>query len=233
MHATHLNRRHWLRTALSLGASGTGLLALPGCGFQLRNRQPMAFRSIQLTGFAANSPLATELARALDASGVSVVGSTLEATRAASGVSVPSTHLVFEALRDSRDTVVASPTSYGQVRGITARIFLRFAVRRADGTVLLPASDINLSSDLTYNETNALAKMNETAALHKAMQTDLVGQTLRRLAAIQAEQLATPVAPAAAGSAGSGSVSASDWAASAPRDGRMPSPVRPPASSAL
>jgi len=227
MHATHLNRRHWLRTALSLGASGTGLLALPGCGFQLRNRQPMAFRSIQLTGFAANSPLATELARALDASGVSVVGSTLEATRAASGVSVPSTHLVFEALRDSRDTVVASPTSYGQVRGITARIFLRFAVRRADGTVLLPASDINLSSDLTYNETNALAKMNETAALQKAMQTDLVGQVLRRLAAIQVEQLATPVAPAAS------SATSASTSASAPRDGRIPSPVRPPASSAL
>lgn len=221
MHAPHLNRRHWLRTALNLGAAGTALLALPGCGFQLRNRQTMAFRSIQLTGFAANSLLATELARALDASGVSVVGSTLEATRAASSASVPPTHIVFEALRDSRDTVVASPTSYGQVRDITARIFLRFVVKRADGTVLLPASDLNLGSDLTYNETKALAKMDETAALHKAMQTDLVGQVLRRLAAIRPEQLVTPVAPAAAPSA------------SAPRDGRVPSPVRPPASSAF
>jgi LPS-assembly lipoprotein len=227
MHATHLNRRRWLRTALSLGAAGTATLALPGCGFQLRNRQPMAFRSIQLTGFAANSPLATELARALDASGVSVVGSTLEATRAASSASVPSTHIVFEALSDSRDTIVASPTSYGQVRGITARISLRFAVKRADGTVLVPASDINLNSDLTYNETNALAKMNETAALQKAMQTDLVGQVLRRLAAIQVEQLATPVAPAAS------SATSASTSASAPRDGRIPSPVRPPASSAL
>jgi len=132
--------------------------------------------------------------------------------------------------------VVATTTSYGQIRDMTVRIFLRFAVKRADGTVLLPASDLNLSRDLTYNEKDALAKMDESAALHKAMQTDIVNQVLRRLAAITPEQLVAPVAPAALAPR---SVSASELAASQaeaaerdPRNARVPSPVRPAASTA-
>ncbi len=228
-------RRACLRTTLGLGASA-GLLALGGCGFTLRRGQQMAFRSVQLTGFAPNSSLGTELARALKASGVEVVGSSLEAARAASAAGVPDSHVVFEALRDSRDMVVATTTSYGQIRDMTARIFLRFAVKRADGTVLVPASDLNLSRDLTYNEKDALAKMDESAALHKAMQTDIVNQVLRRLAAITPEQLVAPVAPAALAPR---SVSASELAASQaeaaerdPRNARVPSPVRPAASTA-
>lgn len=208
------SRRHCLRlgaSALALGLLG----ATSGCGFQLRGQHAMAFQTIQLTGFAGNSPLAAELARALEASGVRVVGSTLEAVQAASSASVPSGHIVFEAVRDSRDLVVASTTSYGQIRDMTARTTLRFQIRRGDGTLLLPLSDLTLSRDLTYNEKDALAKQDESAALHRAMQTDIVGQVLRRLAAIRPDQLTTP-APAPSGIV----------------DGRVPSPVRPPASSA-
>jgi LPS-assembly lipoprotein len=227
MHHAHRpssNRRTWLQQALVLGGAaltGTATLGLNGCGFQLRGQHRMAFASMQLTGFAANSLLATELARALDANGVKILGSTLEATQAASSTQVPASHLVFEALRDSRDMVVASTTSYSQVRTMTARISLRFQVKRADGTTLLRASDITLSRDLTYNEKDALAKQDESAALHKAMQTDIVDQVLRRLEHITPDQLATPAqAPYSA------SASASE------PDRRVPTPQRPSASSA-
>lgn len=176
-----------------LGASSLLPLAtLGGCGFQLRRQHDMAFRSIQLSGFSSTSPLATELARALDASGVTVTESTLQATQAASAAQVPVTHVEFVALQDTRDTLVSAKTAFGQVRTMTARSILRFEVRRGDGSVLLPASDVALVRDLSYNERDALAKQDESDALTRAMQTDIVNQVMRRLAAIKPQQLPTP-----------------------------------------
>ena len=190
-----MQRRHLLNL---LGASSLLPLAtLAGCGFQLRRPRAMAFQSIQLTGFQAASPLATELARELEASGVSVVDSVAQAAQRTGG-QVPVTHLVFEAMRDTQDLTVATKTAYGQVRSITARNRLRFQVTRADGSVLLAPADIALDRDLSYNEQDALAKQNESEALNRAMQTDIVQQVLRRLAAIRAEQLRAPEPAAAA-----------------------------------
>lgn len=176
-----------------LGASSLLPLAtLGGCGFQLRRQHDMAFRSIQLSGFSGTSPLATELARTLEANGVRVTESTLQATQAASAAQVPLTHLELVALQDTRDTLVSAKTAYGQVRTMTARSILRFEVRRGDGSVLLPAADVALARDLSYNERDALAKQDESEALTRAMQTDIVNQVMRRLAAIKPQQLPTP-----------------------------------------
>jgi LPS-assembly lipoprotein len=185
-----MQRRHILTL---LGASSLlPLASLGGCGFQLRRQHDMAFRSIQLSGFSGISPLATELARALEANGVNVVESTLQATQAASAALVPVTHVELVALQDTRDTLVSAKTAFGQVRTMTARAILRFEVRRGDGSVLLPAADVSLARDLSYNERDALAKQDESEALTRSMQTDIVNQVLRRLAAIKPMQLPTP-----------------------------------------
>lgn len=188
-----------LATGLVVGAS----LSLGACGFQLRTAPAMSFKTIQLTGFASHSPLASELARAIEASGADVVDSTLEATRASSSASVPPTHLIFEALRDSRDEAVASTTAYGQVRDMLARTHLRYRILRGDGSELVPPTSLELANTLTFNEKDALAKADEYDALHRAMQTDIVNQVIRRLAAIRPAQLQ------AASPAASGPVSAS------------------------
>lgn len=182
-----LARRQWLAGA-AIGAIGA-LGSLGGCGFQLRRGYDMAFKTVQLTGFAGNSPLAAELARALEASGVNVVGSTLEAVQAASASSVPSTHIVIEGLTDRRDRRATTTTAYGQIRDMAATTVLRFQIKRGDGSVLLAPADVVLSSSMTYNEKDALAKQNEFDALHLAMQTDIVNQVMRRLAAIKPAQL--------------------------------------------
>ena len=185
-----------LATGLVVGAS----LSLGACGFQLRTAPAMSFKTIQLTGFASNSPLAAELARAIEASGAEVVNSTLEATQAASSATVPATHLVLEALRDSRDEAVASTTAYGQVRDMLARTHLRYRILRGDGSELVPPTSLELANTLTFNEKDALAKADEYDALHRAMQTDIVNQVIRRLAAIRPAQLqAKPASPAASG----------------------------------
>lgn len=195
-----MQRRTALRLACRMAlmpalAAGT---TLAGCGFALRNSARLPFRTITLSGFAANSPLATELARALEDQGVSVVETTAQALAlgAAKAPAEPtnalpdlSGHVIFEALTDGRQQVVASSTAFGQVRDLTLRTRLEFQVLRADGSVLLPRTDLLLSRDLTYNEKDALAKQNESEALHKAMQSDIVAQVLRRLSAIKPDRL--------------------------------------------
>jgi len=219
--AQRLGRRAWLqglrRLATATAAIGL-LMASSGCGFALRHGEHMAFKTIQLTGFAGNSPLATELARGLEASGVDVVDSSLAATQAASSATVPSSHIVFEGLADKRDMVVTTTTAYGQIRDMTVRNVLRFQVRRGDGSILLPATDVSLNREMTYNEKDALAKQDEREALHRAMQSDIVNQVLRRLAAIRADQLQAPaVAPVPA------SVSALERAAAPAASASAPS----------
>ncbi len=209
------------RLSLTLAAAVLAT-SLSGCGFQLRQNQTMAFQTMQLTGFTHNSPLAAELARALEASGVDVVDSTLEATRAASSPTVPPTHLVLEGLADRRDMVASTKTAYSQVRTMKLRTTLRFKVKRADGSELLPASDVSLAREMTYNERDALAKQDETDALHRAMQTDIIGQVLRRLSAIRPDQLSTPAAaPKPA------SVSANEMAASSASPAAQTAASRP------
>lgn len=222
-HPIHTGRRSWLvHTARLMAAAGAiGLLtATSGCGFKLRHGYSMAFKTVQLTGFAGNSPLAAELARALEVSGVDVVDSTLAATTAASATSVPASHIVLDGLADRRDMTAATTTAYGQIRDMTVTTVVRFQVKRGDGSVLLPPADVALNSSMTYNEKDALSKQDETESLHRAMQSDIVNQILRRLAAIRADQLVAPpepVAPAATSALNAASAPAPATNASSPR----------------
>lgn len=190
-----MQRRHVLSLLSALGALGT-VSTLPGCGFELRHSYTMAFRTIQLSGFKGNSPLATELARALEANGVTVVDSALKATQSAAASAVPVTHIEFHALRDKRETLASAKTAFNQVRTVTARTTLTFQIKRSDGTILLPTTEVVLARDLTYNERDALAKQDESDTLNQALQTDIVNQVMRRLAAIRPEQLIAPPEPA-------------------------------------
>jgi len=204
--------RQALRRLTLFCASALLLAGVAACGFQLRTAPQMSFKTIQLTGFASNSQLAAELARAIESTGVSVVDSTLEATQAASSATVPTTHIVLEVLRDTREEVVPTTTAYGQVRDMVARTRFFYRILRSDGSELIPPTKLELANALTYNEKDALAKSNEFEALHRAMQTDIVNQVIRRLVAIKPTQL---VAPAASPESAASSASAPMAAASA------------------
>lgn len=198
----HLPRRSFSAALLAL--AGGALLTLSACGFQLRQPPEMAFRTVQLQGFASNSTLAARLAHDLEEAGVDVVSSTAQAAelgqaQGATGAAVLARHVVLQALRDTSSETVASKTAYGQVRDLTLRSGFRFQLIRPGGEVLIAPTDLLLSRDLTYDEKDALAKMEESAALHRAMENDIVGQVLRRLAVVRLDQLA-PVEPAASAS---------------------------------
>lgn len=145
---------------------------LTGCGFQLRQPLSLPFRSLALVGFASRSPLEAELRRAL-AGMVQIKTVPAEA------------EVVLLATTDKRERSVAASTAAGQVREIELRLHVVARVDTPAGRALMAPVDLRLTRDLSYNESAALAKSEEEAALFREMQSDVVAQLLRRLAAIQ------------------------------------------------
>jgi LPS-assembly lipoprotein len=148
-------------------------LALAGCGFQLRQAEALPIRSIALVGFRPESPLRVALTRELEGAGVALRDNPAQA------------EAVFDALVDVRERTVAASTAFGQVRELQLRVRLRFRVATPAGKLLLPASDLLLTRDMSYSETAALAKQQEEALLYRAMDDDIVAQVLRRLASVK------------------------------------------------
>ena len=159
-----------MRRRLFLGAA----VSLPGCGFSLKRAPELSFKTIQLSGFAARSPLATELRSQLEASPTTrVVESASEA------------QVVLQALSEAREKVVVAQTSANQIREFELRLRFTFRVRSGVGKDLIADSEIVQRRSLTYTETAALAKEQEEALLYRSMQGDIVSQVLRRLASVQ------------------------------------------------
>lgn len=157
---------------------GTGSLALllAGCGFELRKPPSFAFQSIYLA-VPPMSQLGLELQRALTAAGgVSLVTDQRQVERA---------DLVFELLQELREKVVLGRTSTGAVREYQLRIRLRFKVRNRQGIERIPDTEMVQQRDISYSESSALAKEAEEDLLYRNMQSDLVRQILRRLAALR------------------------------------------------
>jgi LPS-assembly lipoprotein len=150
-----------------LGAAG-----LSGCGFQLRQAPRLKFTSIHLAGFAPRSPLAEELTRQL-AQQVQVLESPAKAD------------VVLQALDDLRERSVVASTSAAQVRELQLRLKFNFRAHTPAGRELIPRVELLLSRDLSYSETQALAKEQEDADLFREMQADVVTQVFRRLASVR------------------------------------------------
>ena len=159
------------RALVSLFAAAAAA-AVAGCGFELRRNPVLPFRSIALTGFAPRSPLAEELRRTLLQS-VRVVDNAAEA------------ELVLHALADQRQRVVVASTAAGQVRELELRLKLGFRAQTPGGRVLIAPAELLLKRDLTYNETATLAKAREEDSLYREMQSEVVAQLMRRLAAVK------------------------------------------------
>jgi len=174
------------RRQLLAGAGGALLLA--GCGFQLRQAPRFAFRSL-LINAPANSPLALELKRSLGAdTPVEVLGPgalAIPATGAASAAAVPG-RVIFDLLQEQREKVVVGLNASGQVREYQLRSRMRFRVRAPDGRELIPETELAQQRDISFSESLVLAKEAEETLLYRDMQSDLVQQLMRRLAALGA-----------------------------------------------
>jgi len=169
-----------------LGLAGAALLA--GCGFQLRKAPDFAFSTIVINA-PASSPLAAELRRSLAADGkVHVIdGAGAVATPPANAASAPpnASQITFDLLNEQREKVVVGLNSTGQVTEFQLRSRIHFRVRDAQGRELVPDTELEQHRDISFNESAVLAKEAEESLYYRDMQTDMVQQLMRRLAAIR------------------------------------------------
>ncbi|MEO9150264.1 MAG: LPS assembly lipoprotein LptE [Burkholderiaceae bacterium] len=166
-------RRHWLISAA--GAVGAATL-LVGCGVRLRGAQTFAFDSIYIV-IPDASGLGNELRRQLASNGkLRVIRDAKEA---------PKAQVVLESLQDQRERTVVGLTAAGQVREFQLRVRFRFRLRTPAGKELIPDTEILQQRDVSFSETTALASEQKDSLVYRDMQSDVVQQVLRRLAAVR------------------------------------------------
>jgi LPS-assembly lipoprotein len=166
--------QHIPRRAVLVALSAPLLLA--GCGFQLRQAPHFAFTSIYV-GAPANSSLGNELRRTIAFSdGITVVD---YAGR------IDSAQVVLDVLSEQREKVVVGVNASGQVREFQLRTRLKFRLRTPQGKELIPETELLQQRDISFNESAVLAKEAEENLLYRDMQTDIVQQLMRRLAAVK------------------------------------------------
>ncbi|MDP2255906.1 MAG: LPS assembly lipoprotein LptE [Polaromonas sp.] len=164
------------RSLLSLMAS-TAAFSLSGCGFALRKAPNFAFTTLY-SSLAETSPLGVELRRSLE--------STRKVKVITDGRQINEAQVVLDVLSDQREKVVLSLNAAGQVREFQLRMRFRFRLRTVAGKELIPDTEILQQRDISFNESAMLAKEAEEGLLYRDMQSDIVQQIMRRLAAVTA-----------------------------------------------
>ena len=147
-------------------------LALTGCGFKLRGTADVPFETVYVPG--ATGGIARDLARNIQAG-----------TRAKVIDSAKSADAIVEFTQDTRLKEILSLSGTGRVREYRLRYRVGFRVHDGKGAEYVAPSIIELTRDISFNDSDVLAKESEEAFLWRDMQTDMVQQIMRRLAAAQ------------------------------------------------
>lgn len=147
-------------------------LALAACGFTLRGTQSLPYPTIALN-VPVSSPIGVELARSIRTGTHTQVLS--DQAQAAA---------VFDLLGENRgEHVNVLVNAQGRVTDYTLRYRLRFRLRDAQGREVIESTELAVQRDVSFNDSQRLSKESEEALLIRDMQSDLVQQLLRRLAA--------------------------------------------------
>jgi len=159
-------RRALVRYAVAVALAG----ALAACGFHLRGDVTYAFSTLYINA-PPNTPFATDLKRALS-------GGSTTLTDSAAGAQA-----ILDLSNITDDKQVLSLSGGGRAREYLLTKRLTFALHDAVGKDWLPAGEVVVRRQYTFNESEVLAREAEEAKLLKEMQTDAVQQVVRRLQA--------------------------------------------------
>ena len=147
------------------------MLVVAGCGFRLRGTAQVPFETLYVPG-ATTQGLALEIKRNIQAgTNARVVDDPKKA------------EAQIQFTRDQRTKEILSLTGAGRVREFRLRYVVGFRVHDGKGGDYVPANLIELTRDITFNDSEILAKEAEEELLFRDMQADMVQQILRRLAA--------------------------------------------------
>jgi LPS-assembly lipoprotein len=146
-------------------------LLLSACGFHLRGAYSLPFETLYIA-----QPESTELH--------AIIKRNVEASTSTRVVRTPQeARATLSVLGDAPVKKILSLNSAGRVREYQLERTFTFRVTDPKGQEFLPQSTIRISRDMTFDDAAVLSKQAEETLLWRDIQTDLVQQLLRRLAA--------------------------------------------------
>jgi len=146
-------------------------MALAACGFHLRGPRPLPFASIYL-GMDPYADLTANLKRLIRTTGSTEVVSKPE-----------DAEVILQVTRSDREKTILSLNAQGTVREYQLRQRFAFRLVNKEGREITPLNEIQITRDISFNDSQALAKEQEELLLYRDMETDLVEQLIRRLSA--------------------------------------------------
>jgi LPS-assembly lipoprotein len=148
-------------------------LAVAACGFQLRGTAPLPFSSIYVQA-PVTSQLAVQLRRAVRAT---------NGTRIAE---VPGeAQVILQITNELTEKKILSLSGGGRVSEYRLGYRVSFRLTDSKNREHIPASEILLWRDYSFNDEQALAKEAEEKLLYRHMRDDAVQQLVRRLQAAE------------------------------------------------
>lgn len=154
------------------------LAALPavlaaGCGFQLRRLEGMPFASLYI-----------------DAMPGSAVAQRIRGTLASNrhvrlAATVAEAEAVLQIGQEARSKVILSLSGAGRVTEYRLGLRLTYAVGGRDGRIWAAAETIELNRDMTYDDSQLLAKGAEEQLLYRDMEDGAALRIMRRLQALK------------------------------------------------
>jgi LPS-assembly lipoprotein len=155
---------------LSRTALVVSLVALAGCGFHLRGTADVPFQTLYLPN--ADSGIALDLRRYVQAG-----------TQARVVDDPKQAEAILAFTEENREKNILSLTGAGRVSEFQLKYRVGFRVHDGKGGDYVPLTSIALTRDITFADTDVLAKEAEEQLLFRDMQSDMVQQIMRRLAA--------------------------------------------------
>ena len=155
------------------------VLGLAVCGFQLRGAYTLPYESLFIAA-ADYSVVGAGLKRFIRTTGSTRLAENAKEAQA-----------TFQPTGEQRETTILSLSSAGRVREKRLTYRYNFRIVNRDELNLIAPVTIELYRDITYADSDVLAKTQEEELLWRDMETDLVQQLLRRLSTLK------PVFPSA------------------------------------
>ncbi|MBP5987027.1 MAG: hypothetical protein KA538_07555 [Azonexus sp.] len=149
--------------------------ALAGCGFHLRGTGSgnLPYQTMYIS-LPETAEVNVWLQRYIRASGSTQIVDSADGAEA-----------IFQQLSDSRQKSILSVNAQGRVREYRLQLSYTFRVVNRKGQVLVAPSEVTLTRDVTYDDSNVLAKDIEESLLWRDMTNDMVNQIMRRLSVIK------------------------------------------------
>ncbi len=159
------SRRAFLAVALSAP------LALSACGFRLRGHFQAPFDALYLQ-MRGNTRFSGLMKRMIES------GSNIKC--------VPDAHradAVLELINMKRERDILTISDSGRAREYELTLTIDFRVTSPDGFIFVDSTTLVAHRDITYSESEFLARENEEEVLYQDMENDLLSQLLRYLEA--------------------------------------------------